>query len=64
VPLYKHIARKTQTTASLLAKPAPPNVNQPGSPQLAQSLTIPRKIAQTELASRLSSRGKGHLEMR
>jgi hypothetical protein len=32
--------------------------------QLAQSLTKPRKITQTELASRLSSCGEGHGEMR
>jgi hypothetical protein len=27
VPLWKHIARKTQATAFLLAKPTPHNVN-------------------------------------
>jgi hypothetical protein len=32
--------------------------------KLAQSLTKPRKITQTELASRLSSCGEGHGEMR
>jgi hypothetical protein len=35
-----------------------------GSSQLAQSLTISRKITQTELTSRLSSCGEGHGEMR